>query len=106
MSLDESLAPWLAIGLAAIFTYALRAGGLLLASKLSQKGKMRRFLETLPGALIVALVVPTSLSMGWPGVAGLLCSAGLTWKTGSVFFGMLAGTLAAMILNLLGSAGV
>ena len=52
MALSNHLDVWLAIGLAAVATYGLRAGGLLLAERLPKTGRLRRGMDALPGALL------------------------------------------------------
>ncbi len=47
--------------LASAITYALRLGGLLLADRLPKSGPARRFLDCLPGTILVSLTVPGAL---------------------------------------------
>ncbi len=79
------------IALAALSTYGLRAGGLLLADRLPRSMRLRAFMEALPGALLVALVAPGIRHAGvWGGIA-----AGVTALTAhitrNVFVAMLLG---------------
>ncbi|HWP18773.1 MAG TPA: AzlD domain-containing protein [Burkholderiaceae bacterium] len=47
-----------AIAAMAVVTWACRAGGLFVAHRLPQEGRMRQALESMPGCVMVALVVP------------------------------------------------
>jgi uncharacterized membrane protein len=86
---------------AALVTYGLRLGGLLLSERLPHTALFQAFLETLPGALLVALVVPAIASAGPGGVAAALLTALLARKTGNTFLAMLAGVaLVALQRNL------
>ena len=61
-----------AILLASAITYALRFGGLLLADRLPKSGPGRRFLDTLPGAILLSLTVPGAINSGIEGIFGLV----------------------------------
>ncbi|GAB4282728.1 MAG: hypothetical protein Kow0092_37710 [Deferrisomatales bacterium] len=80
----------LAIGLAALATYALRLGGLLLASRLPRAGRLRRGMEALPGALLFSLVAPSiAAEGGWGLVAtGLTALIVLRWGNTLVAMGV------------------
>lgn len=79
------------IALAALLTYGLRAGGLLLADRLPKSVRFKAFMEALPGALLVALVAPGIRNAGvWGGVAACL-TAFTAYKTRNVFLAMLLG---------------
>ncbi len=88
---DRFLATALAIGLAALVTYSLRFGGLLLAGRLPQKGRICRGMEALPGAIILSLVAPSILNAGWFGFLAAGATAAVTRITGNVFIAMLVG---------------
>ena len=53
------------IGLAAAVTYLLRFGGLMLANKLPRSGRCRRFMDALPGTLLLSLIAPGIVSAGF-----------------------------------------
>lgn len=89
----------LAIGLAALATYALRLGGLLLATRFPRSGRFRRGMDALPGALLFALVVP---SIAAEGVWGLLAGgmiALIVLRTGNTLLAMLAGVLVIYLVR-------
>lgn len=80
-----------AIGLAALVTYILRAGGLLLAERLPDSGKFKRFMDALPGTILVALVAPGIAAAGLWGIAAAAGVAVCVRKTGNLFLAMLVG---------------
>ena len=91
MNGSASLETVLVIAGAALVTYSLRFGGLMLADKFPRSGKFRQFMETLPGTILVALVVPEVLSAGLWGVIAAFSIALCVWKTRNVFLAMLVG---------------
>ncbi|MEJ5364886.1 MAG: AzlD domain-containing protein [Desulfosoma sp.] len=82
---------YLAIGAAALATYALRFGGLLLSSRLPRGGRFRTFMDALPGTLLVSLVAPGILAAGPSGVLAGCCTAAVAYKTKNVFLAMMVG---------------
>jgi uncharacterized membrane protein len=94
---------WLVIAGAALLTYALRLGGLLLADRLPQAGPCKRFLDALPGTILLALVAPGVYSEGLWGTMAIILTVLATMRFRNVLFGMLVG-MAAMAFhrNLLG----
>lgn len=82
---------YLAIAGAAIVTYGLRLGGLLLAGKLPGNGGFRRFMEALPGTILLSLVAPGIVSAGPLGGFAAAATALCAWKTKNVLVAMLVG---------------
>jgi len=83
----------LAIGFAALATYSLRFGGLLLAARFPKSGRFRRGMDALPGALLFSLVLPGLVSEGaWGLLAGGL-TALVAWRSRNTLAAMLAGML-------------
>ncbi len=89
----QGLQPYLAIGAAALATYALRLGGLLLSSRLPRGGRFRTFLDALPGTLLVSLVAPGVLAAGPSGILAAGCTAAVAYRTKNVFLAMMTGML-------------
>ena len=83
----------LTIGLAALVTYILRAGGLMLAGRLSNAGKMKLFMDALPGTVLISLIAPGVASAGFWGGIGTLVTALCAYKTRNPFLAMLLGVL-------------
>ena len=86
---DLSIA--LAIAGAAIATYGLRLGGLLLAEHLPKNGGFKRFMEALPGTILLSLVAPGIVSAGILGGVAALATALCAWRTKNVLLAMLVG---------------
>lgn len=81
----------LTIGFAAIVTYMLRVGGLMLASKLPKSGRFKRFMDALPGTILLSLIAPGIVSAGVWGGVGALATAFCAYKTRNAFLSMLLG---------------
>ncbi len=82
---------YIVIAAAALVTYTLRLGGLLLAARLPKTGRFRKFMDALPGTKLLSLIIPAALAGGvWSWVA-TVCTAICSLKTGNVFISMLVG---------------
>ena len=55
---------WIAIIAMAVVTYAVRAGGFLLMGYVPLTGRVRAFLNALPGAVVVAIILPIAVHGG------------------------------------------
>ncbi|PNU20763.1 AzlD domain-containing protein [Geothermobacter hydrogeniphilus] len=84
---------FLAVGLAAIATYSLRLGGLLLASRFPKSGRFRKGMDALPGALLFSLVVPTIVTEGLWGVLATILTAAVVLRSHNTLVAMLVGML-------------
>jgi len=82
---------YLLISAAALATYSLRLGGLLLADRLPVTGKFRKFMDALPGTILLSLVAPGIVSSGIPGCVAASLTGVCVYKTGNVFVSMLLG---------------
>ena len=82
---------WLTIGCAAVTTYSLRLGGLLLADRLPKTGRFRKFMDALPGTILLSLIVPAAVAEGPVGWLATLATGICSVKTGNVFLSMLVG---------------
>jgi uncharacterized membrane protein len=74
-------------------TYMLRAGGLLLAARLPRQGRWERALGTLPGAVLVAIVVPNVIDSGALGVVAAAFVTVVAVKTRNLVAAMAVGVL-------------
>ncbi|MFO7715889.1 AzlD family protein [Desulfosarcina sp.] len=92
----------LAIAGAALATYSLRLGGLLLAERLPGKGGFKRFMDTLPGTILLALVAPGIFSSGVLGGAAALATALCAWRTKNILLAMMVGMGIVAVGRLLG----
>lgn len=95
---------WLIAGLAG-GTFAIRYGGAVLGARLPREGPWARFLEALPGTLIVALVT-LGIARGGPAewIAGAV-AAGVAIGTRSLPLTMVAGVAAVWLLRRLLEGG-
>ncbi len=95
-------AVFLTIALAALVTYSLRAGGLLLAGRLPRSGRFRYFMDALPGTILLSLIAPGVFSAGLWGGVGAVCTAICTWKTRNVFLAMTVGVAIVAVSRQMG----
>ena len=99
---DSDLAAALAVLGAAAVTYGLRLGALLLAERLPQNGGFRRFMEALPGTILLSLVAPGILAAGAWGALAAAVTALCTWKTRNVFLSMILGVVIVAVARRMG----
>ncbi len=78
---------------AALITYSLRFGGLMLAGKFPDSGRFKRFMDALPGTILISLVAPGIFLAGFWGGVGALVTALCAYKTKNAFLSMLLGVL-------------
>jgi uncharacterized membrane protein len=71
MTSDIVSGPFAAIVAMALATYLTRVSGYWLMGHVPMTLRVRRMLETLPGAIIVATIVPIVARAGAPGVIGI-----------------------------------
>jgi len=91
MDHDLFISAMVTILIAAGVTYSFRVGGLLLSDKLPQNGPFKRFMQALPGTILLSLVAPGIVAAGlWGGIAAL-ATAICAFKTRNVFLSMLVG---------------
>jgi uncharacterized membrane protein len=81
----------LAIVCAAIVTYALRTGGLLLAERFPKTGRFKMFMDALPSTILLSLIVPGIFNAGVWGWLATICTALCSLKSGNVFASMALG---------------
>jgi uncharacterized membrane protein len=89
-----------AILLASGLTYGLRLGGLLLADRLPGSGPARRFLDCLPGTILLSLTVPGALHAGVEGMIGLGACLLVFMHTRNMLLTMAAGMAGVCLLRL------
>ncbi len=86
------------LGMAAV-TYAIRAGGFLIAQRLPATGFIALWMRNIPGAVLAALIAPDVLKGG---PAAWLATAAATlvyFATRNVFATIVGGVLAMFLLR-------
>ena len=81
----------LTILVAALLTYSLRVGGLLISQKLPRNGPFKRFMEALPGAILLSIIAPGIVAIGPWGWVAVASTAVCAHRTGNALLSMLAG---------------
>jgi branched-subunit amino acid transport protein len=86
------------LGMAAV-TYAIRAGGFLIAGRLPTSGFIAVWMRNIPGAVLAALIAPDVLKgapAAWPATAA---AALVYFATRNVFATIVGGVLAMFLLR-------
>lgn len=87
--------------LMAVATYATRAGGLWLASRLALSGRVEAWLDYIPGAILVSIVAPVVLASGLAEALAALAVVLVASRTGSLPVAMVTGVCALLVLRTL-----
>jgi uncharacterized membrane protein len=87
--------------LMALATYATRAGGLWLASRLALSDRVEAWLGYIPGAILVSLVAPTVLTGGLAETLAAVAVILVALRTGSLPVAMVTGVGAVLALRAL-----
>lgn len=88
------------LGMAAA-TYASRAAGLMLMSRISPGPRLTRFMHAIPGAILASIVAPSALAAGPAEAAATAVTALAAWRFGNLPLAMCAGVGAVLVLRLL-----
>jgi branched chain amino acid efflux pump len=91
----------IAIALMALATYATRAGGLWLASRLDLSERAGVWLDQIPGAILVSLVAPVVLTGGFAEALAAVAVVFVAVRTGSLPAAMVTGVVAVVLLRAL-----
>lgn len=78
-----------------IATYAMRAGGFWLMAHVPLTARLRRMLEALPGAVVVATVLPIVVREGVPAVLAIAAAGAAMMVRRNDFLAVIAGMAAA-----------
>lgn len=89
--LTPEQATWVIIFCAALVTYSLRLSGLLLAGRLPKTGRFKKFMDALPGTILLSLIIPAAIGAGPIGWLATALTGICSLKTGNVFVSMLVG---------------
>lgn len=88
------------LGMAAI-TFAIRAGGLLLADRLPRTGFVAAWMKHLPGAVLAALVAPAVAGGGPAEIIAALVTLAAYLASRNLFVAMIGGVLAVVLARML-----
>jgi uncharacterized membrane protein len=91
----------LAIVLMALATYATRASGLWVASRLDLSERAGAWLDQIPGAILVSLVAPTVLTGGPAEAIAAIAVVIVALRTGSLPAAMVTGVVTVVVLRAL-----
>ncbi|MBV9522854.1 MAG: AzlD domain-containing protein [Alphaproteobacteria bacterium] len=89
----------LAVLAMAVVTFALRAGGMLLARRLPQSGRGALWLRQIPPAVLAAIVAPAILNGGPAEAIGAATTAAAAALSRNLFLAMALGLGAALLLR-------
>jgi uncharacterized membrane protein len=96
MSLEALIA---ILGMAAA-TFAIRAGGLLLANRLPTTGFVASWMKHVPGAVLASLIAPAILAGGAAEAIAAVATALIYIVSRNLFAAMLGGVLAVYLARL------
>ncbi len=83
----------------ALITYATRAGGVWLMGRIQPTPRLERWLESLPGAILAALVAPAALAAGPAEALATALTALIAARTGNLLAALLGGVAAVYVLR-------
>ncbi len=89
----------LTIGGMALATFLTRAGGVWLIGRINPSPRLNRWLSHLPGAVLVALVVPAALEGGGVSVIATLAAVLVAARTRQLLFAVAAGLIVLLALG-------
>ena len=83
----------------ALVTYASRAGGVWLMSRVTPSPCVDAWVRQISGAILVSLVVPAALASGPAGALALVAAVAVARRGGNVLLAMLAGVGVVWLLR-------
>jgi uncharacterized membrane protein len=78
----------------AVATYPMRAAGYWLMGRVPLTPRVRRVLEALPGAVVMATVVPLLAREGVPAIAAIVAALGVSFIKRNEFLALFTGVAA------------
>ena len=97
--LDVTLLALLAMG---VTTFLMRAGGYWLMAHVPLTPRVRRMLEALPGALVVAIVLPIAVKIGVTAFLAIAAAAVMMVLRHNGFLAVVSGLIVAALARSLG----
>jgi len=89
-----AIAAILAMG---VVTYSMRAGGFWLMGHVPLTPRVRRMIEALPGAVIIATVLPIAVSEGVPAMLAIAAAVGSMMVRRNDFLAVIVGMAVASL---------
>ncbi len=86
--------PYAAVLAMAAATYPMRAAGYWLMGRVPLTPRVRRVLEALPGAVVMATVVPLLAREGIPAIAAIVAALGVSFIKRNEFLALFTGVVA------------
>lgn len=103
MSVFEPLdAAWLALLAMGVTTFLMRAGGYWLMAHVPLTPRVRRMLEALPGALVVAIVLPVAVKGGVTAFLAIAAAAAMMALRHNGFLAVVTGLIVAAVARSMG----
>ena len=81
-------------------TYAMRAGGFWLMAHVPLTARLRRILEAMPGAVVVATVLPIAVREGLPALLAIAAAGAAMLVRRNDFLAVIAGMTVAALARL------
>jgi uncharacterized membrane protein len=97
-----SLLALLALLAMGISTFLMRAGGFWLMAHVPLTARVRRMLEALPGALVVAIVLPIAVKSGVTAFLAIAAAAAMMILRHNGFLAVVTGLIVAALARSMG----
>lgn len=85
----------------ALVTYATRAGGLFLVSRLALSRRAQAWLSYIPGSVLIAIIAPAIFSGGPAEALAGVATLAVALRTRNLLLAMLTGVVAVVVLRAL-----
>ncbi len=95
--------PWVLLTIfgMALLTYCTRAGGLWLMNRVTLSGRLKAWISTLPGTILVAIVAPTVLGTGLAEAGAAIATVLVAIRTRNLLLSVIIGVAVVIGLRLL-----
>lgn len=85
----------------ALVTYATRVGGFWAMNRVTITPRVEACLSTLPGALLISIIVPAVVTRGPADILAALLTAAVAWRSKNFLLSMAIGVAAVWVLRLI-----
>lgn len=99
--MDAAALPLLTILGMAAATYASRAAGLVLMSRVTPGPRLGRFMRAMPGAILASIIAPSALAAGPAEALATAVTALAAWRFGNLPLAMAVGVASVLVLRAL-----